>query len=154
MDESGNVKAECIVAVRPSSGLFAVYQHLRFAHRPVEEQTECPAFGVVQAYDCPVGAFSHPRQTSRTPGFPACGLLAVLHHGNVLQVVRAVERPRNRPVVRNSDFLPALACVQVVALAELPRFQFAYPRRSLCLQMQGGKQCQADKYEILGFHLQ
>ena len=103
----GSVATECVVAIRPFSDLFSVYENLSLAHRSVEKQFEMSVLRIIYIDGSPVTSFAHIWQTAGTSGLFGRHGFAVLGYGNCLQVIGLVERTVDGPVVRNADLLPA-----------------------------------------------
>ena len=105
--ERRDVHMECVVAVGPVACFLAVDIHLRLAHRTVEEQFHMRSTGI-RLNSGLVPSRPHVGESARAPGLERGEGLTVLPNGYVLQVVLAVERTVNRPIVGNGYFLPSL----------------------------------------------
>ena len=98
--------------------------HLSLAHGAVKKEGHSLAGSGFKLGAIPAGA--NVRQTARAPRLERCFGLAVLRHGHRLEVVAAVKRARNRPVVRHSHLLPPTVvvtgshCSRIVCMGETP----------------------------------
>ncbi len=109
-----DVAVESVVAVGPVAGFLPVHIHLGFTHGTVEEQGVSLPGGVGSR--CQWGNLRGvPRRThigkpARTTRLQRGECLTVLPDGDVLQVVLAVERSVDGPIVGDGDLLPRLVC--------------------------------------------
>ena len=118
-----DVTIKGIVSVWPIYDFLAVDIDVRMAHRSVKDQgVELVLF---YRHARTIVPFSHPRQTTASTGFPGRFALSVLYDDHFLQVVCAVKRTADRPIVRDRDVLPlrVLGCVH----RELP-----FAQQSIC----------------------
>ena len=116
-----DVTIESVVSVGPIYHLFVVDIDVGVAHRAIEDEgvelvsIDFDARAVV--------AFSHPRESTAAPGFPGRLVLSVLYDDDFLEVVLAVKRSADCPVVRDGHFAPNGIDVRHLSrrlLAELP----------------------------------
>ena len=133
-EEVGHIAPERIVSVRPETYLLAHHEHLRLAHRSVEEKYVPASVQRARRYlkAVPVCALTHIRKASCAACLYRSHLLAVLSHSHRLKVVRPVERTVDGPVVRHLHLAPSLHGPVVVSLAELPVSQYLLASEILC----------------------
>ena len=99
-----NVAMERIIAKRPKTGFFPIDVHTGFTHGSVKNQRYLFAGRNIEFRTIPANA--HIRQSAGTPCLNGCLLLKILCNGNILQIVVAVERSEDSPIVRYADRLP------------------------------------------------
>ena len=116
-----DVHIKGIVAIGPIGYLLSVAAYAGMAHHSVEDQSDGARRGVGYFERSTIDSLSDEGQAAGASGLFGGFLLAVLCYGHHLQVVFAVERTVDSPVVGHADGL-AVGGVKSVAAAELPAF--------------------------------
>ena len=152
MQRLGDLTREGAVPVGPEADLASVDQHLRLAHRTVEEQHITPP-GQRIDWDCPaVAPLADVGQAARASGFQRGGCLPVLDDGDLLQVVLAREGPADSPIVRHGHRLPAVGLFKIVIIAKLPVGERFFAAQALRMECDGCRERQQRKEKsIHGF---
>ena len=117
----GIVDAEMkrVVAKCPASHFLAVDLDVRIAHGSVKHQRHTLALYLGHIERGAIFTFADIGQTAGTTGFHRFLGLTILFHSHHLQVVAAVERTIDGPIVRNTHILPLGAGIRC-ALGKLP----------------------------------
>ena len=139
MQEPCHICVEGVVAQRPLDHEMSVDTDLGLAHRAVEQQGHGIAALTIIRYVKmgTVPALAHVRQAARTSGMRGYAGLEVLRHLHFLQVVAAVKRTGDGPVVRHGHRFPGDAVA-----AEFPLRQQGFLPRRVCLAATRRKQQQ------------
>ena len=107
LQQPGRIQPETAVAIGPVTDLLSVEIDPGIAHGSVEKNIGPFPGGKIRHVETnPVPTGPDDGQSPGTSGFKRRNGLAVLLDGHELRVVADVERPVNRPVVRNRHALP------------------------------------------------
>ena len=105
--------------------MLTIDEYLGLAHSSVEHEDVPAAVKLVSLYveSASVCALAHIRKASGASRLFGRNILTVLDNSYGLQVIGLVKGSVNGPVVRHGNGLPALCCLDVMPLAELPFLQ-------------------------------
>ena len=139
IQKRSDIAMERIITERPETGFLPIDVDTGFTHSAIEDKS-----GLLIGCDikgCTVPADTHIRKPACAPGLDGSFLLEVLRYRHFLQVVAAVERTEDGPVVRHGYGFP-LAVVKLrfhgfrnVAFGEFP---VLLKKRLAALRLQGG----------------
>ena len=118
-DGAAGIYCEGIVAVGPVCQFLAVNAYACVAHGSVEKKHNRAPCRIGNIEGGTVHSLAYEWQTARSSGLYRFLFLAILLHGNSLEVIIAVKRSVNGPVVRNAHVLPVF-CFGKCPARELP----------------------------------
>ena len=150
IQQTGNIAMKRVIPERPETSFFPIDIDPSLTHSTIENQSDLLVGRSIKSRTIPTD--THIRQPSGTPGLYGSLLFKVLRNRYLLQIVVAVERTKDGPIMRNGHCFPltvveiCLCCFGNISLGELPvLFQQCFCTLRHCRQGKTGA-AGKDKY--------